>query len=246
MIGALAALVSVAGCSPEVRYRVLALVFEEVPPGGDAPVMPVVRSPRHPAPATPTPTPGEAAEAGVDARRPATFSSWDDVVRLLPKDQVGNPDWVTALEEKTIAPRAAIASQANEQDILALDVELTPRSAPAFRVTFSHQKHGGWLACPNCHSGTFEMKAGATPMTAEDVHGERYCGACHGKVAFDTVTGCLLCHLRSLPRDTSGRVDWSRALAQKLIAPRAGRGANSVDQPTFDLDIELTPKACTD
>lgn len=160
-------------------------------------------------------------------------------MRLLPKDPVGNPDWVRALEETVIAPRPGVAPEAQEPDVLALDVEIAPKSDPAFKVTFSHQKHGAWLDCRNCHTDLFEMKAGATPMAAADVHSGKYCAACHGKVAFDIVTGCPLCHLRTLPKDANGRVDWSRALAQKLIAPRAGRGSKSVDQPTLDLDIEL-------
>jgi c(7)-type cytochrome triheme protein len=244
LVFALAAVAGVAGCSPESRYRVLAVVFEGAPlPGEAARAVPVVRSPRHPAPPTPTPTPAEVAKAGADTNRPTLFSTWDDVVRLLPKDQIGNPDWVAALQEKVIAPRPGIAPDAGEPDVLALDVELTPKSNPAFRVVFSHQKHGQWLACSNCHTDMFAMKAGATPMAAEDVHGDRYCAACHGKVAFDIVTGCQLCHLRNLPRDSNDRVDWSRALADRLIAPRAGLGSSSVDQPTLDLDVELKSEA---
>ena len=205
--------------------------------------MPLVRSPRHPPPPTPTatPTPAAVAQEGADGNASAAFRTWDDVERLLPKDQVGNPDWGRALEEKVIVPRAGIAPEAAEQDVLALDVDLTAELDPAFKVTFSHQKHTRWLACRNCHTGMFEMKAGATPLAARDVHAQRYCAACHGKVAFDIVTGCPLCHLQNLPKDPNGRVDWSRALAENLIAPRAGPRSKSVDQATFDHDVEFKP-----
>jgi c(7)-type cytochrome triheme protein len=245
LVCAIAAVVGIAGCSPENRYRVLALLFDEVPqPGEDARVTPVVRSPRRPPPPTPTPvpTPAEVVQARTDGNGPTAFRTWDDVMRLLPKDQVGNPDWVGALEEKVIAPRPGVAPEASEPNVLTLDVEITPKSDPAFKVIFSHQKHGAWLACTNCHTGMFEMKAGATPMAAGDAHAERYCGACHGKVAFDIVTGCPLCHLQNLPKDPNGRVDWSRALAEKLIAPRSGPRSKSVDQPTLDLDVEFKPQ----
>lgn len=182
------------------------------------------------------------ARPGADRNGPAAFRTWDDVVRLLPKNQVGKPDWVRALDEKVIAPRPGIAAEAQDAEVVALDVELTAKSDPAFNVTFSHQKHGSWLACTNCHTGMFEMKAGATPMTAAEVHSGRYCAACHGTVAFDIVTGCPLCHLRNLPKDPNGRVDWSRALAENRIAPHAGRTSKSAEQPSLDLDVALTSK----
>jgi c(7)-type cytochrome triheme protein len=243
LLGALAVIASLIGCSPESRYRVLGLLFDDVPrPGEDAPLVPVIRSPRRPAPATPTPTPTAVAQASPDMKESPVFNTWDDVVRLLPKNQVGNPDWVAALDEKLIAPRPGIAPEAVEPEGSAADVELTPKSDPAFKVIFSHQKHGGWLTCSNCHPGRFAMKAGATPMAAGDGHQDRYCAACHGKVAFDIVTGCPLCHLQTLPKDPNGRVDWSRALAENLIAPRAGPSAKAVDQPTLDRDVEFAPQ----
>lgn len=243
VVGA-AVVIGVASCSSDSRHRAFVLLFEEGPaPGERAQAVPVVRRPRHPAPPTPPPTPAEVTQAGTDKKGAATFSTWDDVVRLLPKDEVGNPDWVAALKEKVIAPRASLDPAAPAQEILALDVDLMPKSDPAFAVTFSHQKHGAWLACPNCHTNMFEMKAGATPMTGADVHSDRYCGACHGKVAFDIESGCSLCHLRNLPKDPDGRVDWSRALADKLIAPRAGHGAKSAEQPTLERDVDMTPPA---
>ncbi|MFI5398475.1 MAG: c(7)-type cytochrome triheme domain-containing protein [Candidatus Binatia bacterium] len=243
LVVALVGVASMAGCGADSRYRVLAFLFEEVPPPGeDVPAVPVVRSPRHPRQSTPTPTSTEGAPAAL-TKEPAAFKTWDDVVRLLPRDQVGNPDWVGALAEKVIAPRPGIAPEAVEPEVLALDVEIVPKSDPAFKVTFSHQKHGEWLACSNCHTDMFEMKAGATPMAAQDVHAERYCAACHGKVAFNVVTGCLLCHLRNLPKDAGGSVDWNRAVTEKLITPRAGPGSKSVDQPILDLDVELKPEA---
>lgn len=178
--------------------------------------------------------------ASGERSRLGNFNTWDDFVRLLPKDRVGNPDWDAALDERIIAPLPGITPGAVEQETLSLDVEISSKSDPAFNVIFSHQKHGAWLACSNCHPSPFEMTAGATPMTAEEVHAGRYCAACHGKVAFEIVTGCPLCHLQTLPKDANGVVDWDRALAQNLIRPRAGAGAKAEDQPTFDLDVELT------
>lgn len=242
MLAAILASVAIgAGCSSESRNRVLGFLFEDIPAEENAVPVPVVRSPRHPARPTPTPTPVEAQPSAASSAN--EFHTWDDVVRLLPKDTVGNPDWVAALEEKVIAPRAGIMPGAEDAEVQTLDVELIPESDPAFKVTFSHQKHGEWLACPNCHTSQFEMKAGTTAMTGAEAHGERYCGACHGKVAFDIASGCPLCHLRSFPKDSNGRIDWNRALADKLIAPRAGPNPKAADPPTLDLDVQMDSNA---
>jgi c(7)-type cytochrome triheme protein len=238
LLGLLAAVASIAACTSESRHRVLVVLFERGP-ADDAQAVPVIRSPRHPRP-TPTPTaiPQEVANVGTNTIG-AALKTWEDVVRLLPKDQMGNPDWGRALQEKVIDPRPGVAPDAAASDVLALDVEIASKSDPAFGVTFSHEKHGQWLACRNCHTDRFAMTAGATPMSAEEVHSGRYCAACHGKVAFDVTTGCPLCHLRMLPTDRNNRVDWSRALAEKRIAPRAGRTTAAAHQPTLDLDVVL-------
>jgi c(7)-type cytochrome triheme protein len=244
-VSLLLAFTAVAGlesCSPESRYRVLTFFFEDVPPPGEeVAAAPVVRQPRHPAPSTPTPTPVAVGEEGTDGNGLATFRTWDDLDRFLPKDSVGNPDWSRALDERIVAPRPGIAPEATAAEVLALDVELTPQSDPAFKVIFSHQKHTGWLACPNCHPALLLKHSGATPIPAEDVHGNKYCAACHGKVAFDVATGCLLCHLQAFPKDSNGRVDWSRALTEIPIAPRPGLGPKAVDDPTLDLDVDMKP-----
>ncbi len=239
---ALVTTLSIAGCSAENRHQLLVLLFEEAP-GGSPTAAPVIRSPRHPAPATPTPTPGQVAGGEGRPGEAVTFRAWDDVVRLLPKDLVGNPDWSAALEEKVIAPRPGITADAPEPEVSSLDVELVAQSDPVFSVVFSHRKHGAWLTCSNCHTNMFEMKAGATKMTAAELHGDRFCAACHGKVAFDVASGCQLCHLRNLPRDANDRIDWTRAVTAKLIAPGPGPRGTSVEPTALNLDVELTPPA---
>lgn len=253
VIAALAVGAGVVGCGGEGRYRVLTVLFEDVPPpGATVANEPVVRRPRRPPPPAPIPIPAAPTPLSPDAGL-ASLQTWDDVVRLLPKDQAGNPDWTGAIEEKVIAPRSVVDPDAAESEPITLDaleaatvapeVELAAKSDPAFDVTFSHRKHGAWLACANCHPALFEKKAGATPMNPANVHTQKYCAACHGKVAFDIGSSCLSCHLRTMPRDAAGQVDWNRALDEKRIAPRPGTGAKAVDQQVLQLDIEMTPAA---
>lgn len=47
---------------------------------------------------------------------------------------------------------------------------------------------------------------------------------------------------QTLPRNDDGQVDWARALADKLIAPKPGIAADAKDEEPTDLDVELTPK----
>ena len=181
----------------------------------------------------------------------ASLQTWDDVVRLLPKDQSGNPDWTAAIDEKAIVPRSSLDADAAESEAITIDalearsvvpdVELAAQSDRAFDVTFSHRNHGAWLTCGNCHPSRFEKQAGKTPMSAGGAHTQQYCAGCHGKVAFDIGTGCLSCHLRTMPRDGAGQVDWNRALEARRIAPQAGTGARAAGQEVLQLDIEMTP-----
>lgn len=239
----LVAAASILGCTPESRHRVLIFFFEEVPPSGADPSADTfVRRPRRAPPPTPVPTPTPvdvAAEASLATTGPAAFRSWDDVAKRLPKDAVGNPDWSGALEQRVIAPRPGIDPEAEETETLKLDVELVPKSDPALGVTFSHEKHGAWLACSNCHPDPFAMEAGGESLASADAHSEAACGACHGKVAFPINDGCSSCHLRNLPKDTDGRVDWNGALRMGLITPRPGVGPESTSRETLDLDVKI-------
>ncbi len=248
------ALVAAAGgCSRETRYRALDVLFEGVPPPGQVVSNePVTHRPRRSPPPPPIPPPVAFTPLPPNAGL-ASLQTWDDVVRLLPKDQAGNPDWTAAVDEKMIAPRSVLDPDSAESEAITLDaldassvapdVELAAKSDPAFDVSFSHRKHGTWLSCGNCHPAPFEKKAGQTPMTPASVHAQEYCAACHGKVAFDIGPNCLSCHLRTMPRDAAGQVDWNRALDEQRIAPRPGPGSKTVDQEVLKLDIEMTPPA---
>jgi c(7)-type cytochrome triheme protein len=88
------------------------------------------------------------------------------------------------------------------------------------------------------HTGACERRAGQQAEKAADEKTEP--PSHHGPVAFAVDSGCPLCHLRQFPRDAVNRIDWSRALADKIIAPRAGPNAKAVDQPVLDLDVPLT------
>jgi len=67
-------------------------------------------------------------------------------------------------------------------------------------VTFSHEKHSVWNGCEVCHPEIFPSAPKDTIRFSmfSNIEG-RYCGACHGKVAFP-LNNCRGCH--------GGAPDW--------------------------------------
>jgi len=110
----------------------------------------------------------------------------------LPADYVGNRvRWVKALADGDITPRTNILP-GTEVQVLDLDV-LMKRTGEMPMVLFPHRPHTEWLDCANCHDGIFKRKAGATPVNMMQILQGRYCGRCHGAVAFP-LTECRRCH----------------------------------------------------
>ncbi len=182
------------GCSQDTRYRVLSFFFEGVPkPGEKSEWKPVVGRARRPPPPTPTAVPTPTVEVAVVKEEHGR--AWlAALLPKLPKDKSGKPDMVRALNEKLITPRPGIAPNAKDQAPFNLNVELVPKGQPLMKVVFSHKAHTQWLACASCHPSIFQMKKGADPIAMAAMYGGKYCGVCHGKVAFAIPTGCARCH----------------------------------------------------
>ena len=175
------------GCSEETRYSVLSFLFEGVPPPGQTMKWePVVRNARRPPPlrSTPAPTPQVIV---VKEERPPDWL--DKLLKTLPQDAAGVPDMMQALNQKLIQPQAGIKPDVKPQPVMSMDVKLAPMP-----VVFSHKVHTAWLACTTCHPAIFKMKAGADKIKMADLYTGKYCGKCHGKVAFPITTGCGHCH----------------------------------------------------
>ena len=117
--------------------------------------------------------------------------TWAEAKALLPKDSLGGPDWVKALDEGIIKPRGTIKGDDKPAGVMNLDVVLVAKGMP--NVRFSHRVHTSWLACTNCHPDIFQMKRGGNPMTMGKIFAGEYCGRCHGKVSFP-LTNCMRCH----------------------------------------------------
>ncbi len=117
----------------------------------------------------------------------------------LPADGAGNKvDWVAALRDGYITPRSTLQGHAPVQLLQSTILMSSGGSLPG--VLFPHDTHTRWLSCENCHDALFRTTAGATPVTMSAILEGRYCGVCHGAVAFP-LTECARCH--SAPRDAA-------------------------------------------
>lgn len=191
------------GCSPAAKKKALAIVFdgtEGAPPPRRRVRRDLLREieqlkrklaeARRQAEAGCKP-PGAAAEKAPPPIENA--KTWAEAEAMLPQDAFGNPDWAKALRDGTIAPRPGPQPGAAAQPVLDLDVELVPAAGEMFKVVFAHSTHTSFLTCRNCHTRIFQMQKGATKMSMAEVSAGKFCGVCHGKVAFPT-TACGRCH----------------------------------------------------
>jgi c(7)-type cytochrome triheme protein len=209
-------------------------------------------------------TPEEEETLPVEAAR-----TWQEAAALLPKDGAGQVDWVRAQETGDIDVRSGLHADAPEQAVFEMDVELRSSASELYRVTFSHGLHTQWLTCVSCHPAVFSMKRGEEPatITMSTIEAGEHCGVCHGGVSFG-VAACGRCHTAIpatewrpseeprtpaerassweeaatlLPVTEAGGPDWDRALAEGLIAPRAGVDPTAEDEEVLEHDVELVP-----
>lgn len=111
----------------------------------------------------------------------------------FPRDSGGLTDWVQALKQGHIAPRSDLEGTGEDLKPFDLDV-IFSETASMPNVLFPHREHTEWLACKNCHPAIFKKKKGSTKMEMMDVLKGKYCGVCHGKIAFAPTKNCMRCH----------------------------------------------------
>lgn len=112
-------------------------------------------------------------------------------LKPLPKSSWGSVDWVAALREGVINPRAELTAQG---DMMPMNLNIImPETLGMPTVKFPHQAHTEWLTCSNCHPSIFYPKEGSNPITMSEILAGEWCGRCHGRVAFSTFE-CDRCH----------------------------------------------------
>lgn len=182
VFAAVALVLLLVGCQP--KGGLLADLFVPLPPSA-----PVQNAPRHPPP--PKQEPIVIVQAEV-IKPPEV--DWVGIYQALPRDAKGNVDWMRALEEKTITPKAGIDPAAEPAKTTDSEITFVSDENPGKPVVFRHATHTQWLGCKNCHTGIFKKRDENLQFTHDDMKAGKYCGACHFKVVF-VQSGCKGCHV---------------------------------------------------
>lgn len=115
----------------------------------------------------------------------------------FPRDSQGIINWVQVLEQGLIDPRANLDGT---EEMFPVDFDIIFKNTASMpNVRFPHRQHTEWLTCANCHPAIFIPQKGANPVSMSAIIEGRYCGVCHGKVAFPPTMNCGRCH--SVPRE---------------------------------------------
>jgi c(7)-type cytochrome triheme protein len=133
------------------------------------------------------------------------FYDFGVFTRNLPRGRFGNGvDWEKAEEDKLINPVDVLEGVSIKRSSMGSqkDFALSPKLQGMPEIIFSHKKHTVWNGCELCHPEIFSVKKGNTKYTMVENFDGKFCGACHGSVAFP-LTDCQRCHTR--PVEESAR-----------------------------------------
>ena len=119
-----------------------------------------------------------------------------EFVEDLPPSRFGNRvDWLKAEDKGLIKLKDYLKGVSIKRDKLKypeeIDMDAEFNEMPD--IIFSHEKHTVWNGCELCHPQIFNIRKESTAFDMQDIFDGKYCGACHGKVAF-TNMDCQLCH----------------------------------------------------
>ncbi|MDH4273615.1 MAG: hypothetical protein OEW08_01110 [Gammaproteobacteria bacterium] len=126
-------------------------------------------------------------------------------LKSLPYDRRGGVNWVKAIDQGLINPRADLTGE-GEMKVMDLDIYFT-NTGQMPHVRFPHLAHTRWLDCSNCHPKIFTPQRGSNKIGMDAILAGEFCGRCHDKVAFPLWT-CERCH--SVPHEKSPAVWWRK------------------------------------
>lgn len=116
--------------------------------------------------------------------------------KTMPRERFGNGiDWQEA-EEKKIIKLVDYIENVSIKGLKIKDpaeLNMKPMEKDIPEIVFSHAKHGKWSGCELCHPEIFPVKQGSQPYSMEEIFTGKYCGVCHGAVAFPNID-CQRCH----------------------------------------------------
>ena len=119
----------------------------------------------------------------------------------LPKTSIGSGiDWEEAENKGIIKPIDVLEGLSVKRPPLKVQKDFSIESKAAWMedVVFSHKKHALWNGCEVCHPELFMgRKRGATKYSMKEIEQGKFCGVCHGKVAFPLID-CQRCHAKPM------------------------------------------------
>jgi c(7)-type cytochrome triheme protein len=132
-----------------------------------------------------------------------------EALDALPLDGIQDRvNWTAAVVQGLIAPRASLDPDIEDRLPLDLNIFIEAKTPLMANVIFPHSIHTYWLSCGNCHPKIFLPEAGANPITMKEIWKGKWCGRCHGKVAFSPFMprgNCTRCHM--IPKGESLEIE---------------------------------------
>jgi c(7)-type cytochrome triheme protein len=131
------------------------------------------------------------------AKDPQLKTAYYEFIKGLPSERFGNKiDWEKAEIEGLIKPIDYLEGISVKSPAMPVqkDFALEAKVEGMPDIIFSHRKHTDWNGCETCHPDIFVgVKKGSTQYTMIEIFDKKYCGVCHGSVAFP-LQGCQRCH----------------------------------------------------
>ncbi|MGE5894584.1 MAG: c(7)-type cytochrome triheme domain-containing protein, partial [bacterium] len=123
-----------------------------------------------------------------------------EFVKNFPKSRYGNRvDWLETENKGLVKLKDYIEGISIKRKELEQkkEIDIKARQLGMPDIIFSHKKHTIWNGCELCHPEIFGVKKGSTVYSMQDIFDGKYCGACHGSVAFPN-NDCQLCHTKEV------------------------------------------------
>lgn len=118
----------------------------------------------------------------------------------FPRVKYGNGlDWIKAEDTGMVELTDYLKNFSVKADTLkySTDIDFNSKIQEMPDIIFSHEKHTIWNGCALCHPAIFGIKKGLSVYSMKDIVEGKYCGVCHGKVAFPNLA-CKSCHVKEV------------------------------------------------
>jgi len=146
----------------------------------------------------------------------------DSARALLPRDHAGNIDWVAAMRSGVISPRSVLPGRrAPTEPAFQFAFDFMFRGPDTtVDALFPHSTHTEWLTCQTCHPRIARYQDNR--ITMADIFQGRFCGRCHGKVAYPVMTGCERCHLSMTMPENRAQPEFIGTIAMRRVSDDSG------------------------